>query len=127
MNLSSDNFKHLDPITTEFTLNGLNYSPSLLWTDPLSYGNGYLIMMVNSKTKNIHWATMANKDKSSLGVNEKTGYESVNYTGPNDKNDIVAYTITIYSLINPELQFQKIIEKDNVVDSAYIKFIYNGF
>ena len=126
MKLISDNFKHLDVISIEFTSFGKNFSPSLSWSGYDPRTSAFLIVMTNSKTKKIHWVTMIEPNKSNLGLNE-SGFDWVKYYGPNDVNDVVTYVITIYALKNPEKPFEESILPKNIYDKAYIKFIFNGY
>lgn len=128
MKLISNDFKHLDDLPKEFSYQGGNISPSLQWYDfnPTNVG-AFVIIMTSNKTNNIHWYTLCDKNTTRLELNSQTGYERQIYVGPNDVNELVIYTITVYAISNPNVQYPDIINPQNVVDKAYIKFLYDGF
>jgi len=131
MKIKSQNFDHLNEIPLVYTIKNRGLSPSLYWYDYPTNSKIFLILMTNLKTNKIYWATFTNK--STIDINEKTGGEMVNsfgkveYTPPNDIDDIVTYKISVYSIINPNLNYEELISDNNLLDVGNIKFIYNGY
>jgi phosphatidylethanolamine-binding protein (PEBP) family uncharacterized protein len=132
MKVFSQNFKHLDVIPNKHTKNGGNISPSLDLQNIPDISPLLYIEMINLNTSKTHWGLLTDKIKN-IPENYKNGkfivndFGQMNYYGPNDYNDIVTYKIIVYALRNYYEDISMTIKQDNVIDSCYIKFIYNGY
>lgn len=135
MKLISENFKHLDEIPTEFTSRDISGGilPSFSWYNYPNNCGGFLILMLNSKTGNLHWGAKLPPDITNVKTGETTGYEVTNswgknsYHSPDDEEDVVTYIIQLWALKDITLNYPEIIEKNNILDVAFIKFLYNGY
>ena len=123
----SNSFGNLENIPKMYTYNDKNYNPSIYWSGYNPQANAFLVIMENLDTKKIHWTVLLDNSKNFIDIGEITGGEVINYIGPNDIDDIVLYTITVYAIINPQLKYDLIIQDNNVLNKATIKFLYNSF
>jgi phosphatidylethanolamine-binding protein (PEBP) family uncharacterized protein len=127
MKLSSPDFTNLDQLPVEY----ITSNPMLVWSDFPENTNSFLLICVNILTDQIYWATILPSNETILKHNNQNylvnsfGYAS--YYPPNDKNTISIYKITCYAIIDSTLEYPQIILKDNVLDMACIKYVYNGF